>query len=105
MTYTACYCPNLDSEKTKSGFLDKQSAEEYIATFACKGCKHDLEQGFDEIEYEGEIIQFERNNILQTSCGAEWLVVTDDDWESFQKENLDFEFLLGAAGYEKKEKE
>jgi hypothetical protein len=41
--------------------------------------------------------------VQDTNCGAEWFIITDEDWEAVA-ESEDFGMLLEAAGYRRIEK-
>ena len=53
-----------------------------------------------EITDDEETDRMPMEDVLDTHCGAEWLIVTDEDWNKFT-ENEEFSFLLEAAGYKK----
>jgi len=101
VTYTAVYVPKLDGDKTKSGFVSRQAAEEYITGFLCSPCQDDLDlESLDVESPEGVKHKLRRTNIQHTSCGAEWFVVMDEEWREYIS-TRDFAFLLKVAGYQK----
>lgn len=95
--YTAYYAPKSESNPSKSGFKSIKEAEKYISEQSCKGCNKDLEKGFIEIGEEDDIIEIE--SIMQTSCGAEWFIITDKEYKEYQEEEKGFMFILNSAGY------
>ena len=101
MKYSAVYGPN--SERSKSGFDNHDEVIKYIGTQICEGCKKLVIAGFDVLDYvdeDGDIILDKRevSDAMDTSCGAEWFIVEDTDFEEY-RENKDFKFLLDSAGY------
>jgi hypothetical protein len=103
---TAAYGPHLDGDRTKTGFTDDAAAEEYIRTFCCEGCLKEAEQGFHIVtepavgDEDPKEHKLPTENIFATSCGAEWLILSDENWQEFlAKPNLDVGFLYESAGY------
>ena len=74
----------LSNDKdTKSGFAIKDEAEKYISGFLCDYCKNALDLGYEELDMEdGTIERYTIDTPLATDCGAEWLIITDDEFES-----------------------
>lgn len=105
MKFTAAYGPHLDGDQTRSGFESRDAAIAYILEHCCSVCREDVLRGYLEIEPpdSDETDRIEVSDALDTSCGAEWFIVSDDDWQKFT-ENKDFTFLLESAGYTKMEK-
>jgi len=98
---TAVYGPEVEGERSKSGFESPEAAREYIKGFLCEGCLKDLEQGYNEIDVPGEgKDRSPVTSVMDTHCGAEWFIVTDVDFEEVV-ETGDFSVLLKAAGYKK----
>jgi len=81
--YTALYMPSLpegSEDPTKDGFLDEDSAWEYIKKVGlCKGCLEDLERGFIEIGNGIEEDKIDCDHPISTMCGGEWFVVETED--------------------------
>lgn len=88
MGWTAVYLPAKSdgSDPTKMGFASEKEAWDYIGERLCKLCKADLAS--DDDDYEEPV---------DTPCGAEWVVITDEDF----CEAEDFPDLLEAAGYKR----
>jgi hypothetical protein len=72
--FTAVYMP--DSKLTRQGFKTKKEAEKYITSRNCNMCVDDG---------------------MGSSCAAEWLIVSDSDYE--KSENLGD--LFDAAGFKR----
>ena len=97
MSFTAVYMP--DYERTQSGFESEAAAEEYVGEFLCKVCQEDVERGYEEVEFEeGEIDRRDILGPMDTSCGAEWIIIPDEAWETFVQEDKNLAFLFKAAG-------
>jgi len=96
--YTACRLSKAKEGalKSKSGFPTKEEAMKYIEGAICTHCVGAMK--------EGHILagnsQREINNVLDTTCGCEWLVIEDKDFEKAEG----FTDLLTAAGYTVREK-
>lgn len=104
--FTAVYAPRPDLDHAQSGFENEFLAEEYIKSRLCKGCLKEVELGYEEFEHDGEIHRHEITSPLQTSCGAEWFIISDADWREYiGSSSLDFGFLLKAAGYKQVNKD
>ena len=103
MKYTAVYLPSSESgyDPTKSSFPSFNEAEGYILEHICKGCGEEVGLGYCENEWEEDgVATVDREEItspLDTSCGAEWFIITDDQYN----ESEGFEDLLQAAGFER----
>jgi len=98
---TAAYGPQVDGDRSKSGFESEEAAHEYIKGFLCEGCLKDLEQEYNEIDIPGEGKErLPVTSVLDTHCGAEWFILNDNDFEEVI-ETGDFNLLLKSAGYKK----
>lgn len=62
------YDPSLN----RDGFSSLELAHLYIASFICKTCEKDLENGGYPLDDYGEFVKVE--NVLQTDCGAGWRI-------------------------------
>jgi hypothetical protein len=100
--YTAVYGPRW--AESKSGFASEKAAEEYIKGRICEGCRDDVDRGWYNIgDPEDEYEPIEVESVLDTNCGAEWFIISDENWEAVA-ESEDFGMLLDAAGYRRIEK-
>lgn len=95
--FTASCLSNDDL--SQSGFSSKREAESYIVSFICEECNKDLQQGYQIISYEddsGEEVteQYEINSPINTDCGAEWLIMTDEEYNS--SESIEDLFIAGG---------
>ena len=71
-----------DGEYDKSGFASKQEAFDYIFEYLCDICQQDVKDGGywagprdDPNEW------WPVDNPLETNCGAEWAMMTDEEYE------------------------
>jgi len=90
MSFVAVYMP-YDGEdapiKTKTGFAIKEDAWEYIREgFICSRCLKELEDGGYDRNVDGEKVWFVTQHVFSTGCGAEWIVVTQEEWEASGKD-------------------
>lgn len=90
--YTAVCMSN--DRFTQSGFEGIDHVAGYIEGYLCDECNKELTQGYYEDSEDGE--QYPIDTVLQTGCGAQWLIVSDEDFES-SKSMID---LFIAAGLE-----
>lgn len=75
-----------DGEYDKSGFATEQEAEDYIFEFLCDSCQQAVkDKGFTHKFRDGSEEREEIISVLQTSCGAEWAMMTDEEYEDICK--------------------
>jgi hypothetical protein len=89
-----------NDNNTMDKFLSIKDAEKYIEKFCCSQCLIDLENGKMDETFEDDNgvmdkYTIEINDILDTSCGAEWLILKEED---YQKCNNMVD-ILEYAGY------
>ena len=78
--------------KTKGGFLSIEEADKYVENYCCKTCIDDL------YDYDEKAIRLDyEETILDTPCGAEWIIIKEKDAEKCDNLGDIFE----AAGYKK----
>jgi hypothetical protein len=92
MTYVAIKLSNKDH--TKSGFTTMEEAQDYVSSYACNSCANDLKRGHVIYEWDGQQDKEPVQNILDTACGAEWLIVKEEDYDKAK----DLPDLFIAAG-------
>ena len=104
MEYTAVYLPRSESgyDPTRSSFKSFEEAEKHILDHICPDCTQMVEIGYHEYSFDEDdgSETTDRETIdspLDTSCGAEWFIITDDQYN----ESEEFEDLLQAAGFER----
>jgi hypothetical protein len=90
--YTACCLSNR--KNSKSGFETEDDAEKYIENFLCKNCLQDLKRGYHRAEVDGEIYEDLIPRASYTDCGAEWLLMRDDEYENAN--SIEDLFLAGG---------
>ena len=96
-TYVAVSLPFDLSHFTQGGFPSRDAAIEYIKSCLCQKCLEALEKGYEEWGVPEDTEVYEKSPVespLDTSCGAEWLVLKEEDYEKCQ----DFKDLMIAAG-------
>jgi len=86
MSFVAVYMP-YDGEdapiKTKIGFATKENAWKYIQeNFVCSRCLRELADGGYESERNGEKAWVVIAHVYSTGCGAEWIIITQEEWEA-----------------------
>lgn len=83
MSYTAVSCPAGYEERTKSGFNTKEEAWMYVQeNHICNTCLGDLKDGGFSVKLDdGSDDWVEITHVCSTMCGAEWEVVTDEEWK------------------------
>ena len=91
--YTSVCLSNGDRDQ--GGFEDKRLAMSYIAGWVCDGCNNDLKMGYFFIDPGCEHKEMV-NDILDTDCGAEWLIITDEEYD--EASTVTDYFI--AAGYD-----
>lgn len=75
-----------DGEYDKSGFSTEQEAEDYIFEFLCDSCQQAVrDKGFFTGNRNCPEEWYEITSPLQTSCGAEWAMMTDEEYEDICK--------------------
>jgi hypothetical protein len=75
-----------DGEYDKSGFASEQEAEDYIFEFLCDSCQQAVKDGGFPYKHRDEAEEwYEITNPLQTSCGAEWAMMADEEYEDICK--------------------
>ena len=85
-----------DGEYDKSGFATKQEALDYINEFLCDPCQQQVKDGgffTGNPKFPNEWLEVD--NVLDTSCGAEWALMTDEEYEDICKscENNDLSVI------------
>ena len=80
-----------NGEYDQKGFETEADADKYIQGLICNVCVSDLQKGFVVYDDgEKEVIA----SVLDTPCGAEWLIISDEDYD--EAENVPDLFI--AAG-------
>lgn len=75
-----------DGEYDKSGFATEQEAEDYIFEFLCDSCQKEVrDAGFFPNDNEDAEEWWEITSVLHTSCGAEWAIMTDEEYNDISK--------------------
>lgn len=92
MGFTVVCLPN--EEFDQSGFDTKQEGIKYIEALVCNDCLNDIKKGYVEIEDDGEETRYEIADVLDTSCGSSFIIISDEDYDSADT----LEDLLIAAG-------
>lgn len=100
--YFACYMPATESEKdpSKGGFNSEKEAWNYISTRLCKSCKLELDRGYQEFgtkEGDSDYEKFPVEDASDTTCGCEWLVMTEEDYRNAES----IHDLFEAGGFKK----
>jgi len=96
MGFTAVHLVN--GNHNHSGFESRKEAIHYITGFICQVCANDITMGYVHIHdnlgnvVEKQIIE----DVFDTSCGSEWMVITDEDYEDADT----IEDLFIANGFE-----
>ena len=87
MGWTAIYLPVSDNYEglTKSGFVSEEEAWKYVGEHVCSMCLDDIENG-------------KCDEPSETSCGAEWLVITDKYFD----DSNGLPDLMEMAGYKRR---
>ena len=81
MKYVLIYMPEPFNEESLRFFETEEDAWGYVKdNILCKLCIKLLEKGYDEIRMNGEVYRMECKHPSQTSCGAEWEVITAEDY-------------------------
>ena len=96
-TWIAIYMPDDSIDPTRGGFKSEEEAWNYVTTHLCTSCTQALSDGY-EIYSDGK--QDHKAKITHpggTSCGAEWLVALEDEYN--KAENL--EQVFEAGGWKK----
>ena len=93
--YTAVCLSNVNYDQT--GFESVDDARAYIAGFICEDCELDLQNG--GCYHEGQWIEVK--DVMQTECGYEWFIITDEDYEDVE----DMYDIFIAAGLEPADEE
>lgn len=79
-----------DGEYDKSGFTSKQEALDYIFEYLCDACQQGVKDGG---YWVGPGIDPDDwwiiDNSLETSCGAEWALITDEEYADICKSSED----------------
>ena len=81
MGFTAvCMSGIYDDQR---GFASYEDAVKHVEKHICGSCREDLKRGYIECQIgkEGEIHKYEIYNPLSTSCGAEWTIITDEEYD------------------------
>tara|TARA_Y100000034_G_C6674161_1_gene296125 strand:+ start:187 stop:510 length:324 start_codon:yes stop_codon:yes gene_type:complete len=83
MGFTAVYLPSRSDGECidEMGFTTEEEALEYIKSWLCNWCLRDLSQGYADYGGKGKEDMLDIRCPLDTSCGAEWLIMTDEDYE------------------------
>jgi len=97
-SYSAVYVPNMYSDRCCSGFATEELAEEYIKDFLCSLCRKDLERGC-EPEIPGCSDKWEIRSPLDTACGAEWIIISDEEYKEAIDDDKDIGWVFRAAGF------
>ena len=107
MNYVAVYFPATVRDLDKSGFTSKQEAWAWIAeNHLCSTCKEELERGYEllpEVDEDGEEIRYEIDNPSDTMCGAEWCVISEEEWKNLANPADVLESMAGKWPEEKNE--
>lgn len=81
-------------EKDKSGFLTEKEAIDYLCqNYICDNCFRDLMNRFTVFEDK----KFPINSVFDTDCGAEYVILTDEEYNMIQNNSDIFNF----AGFKK----
>lgn len=80
MGFTVVCLPN--EEFDQSGFDTKAEGKKYIEALVCNDCLNDIKMGYVEIEDDGKQTRYEIADVLDTSCGSNFLIISDEDYES-----------------------
>jgi len=67
MGWTALH---MSGDCSQSGFKTSDEAWDYMVSFRCDGC-------VKEVKEKGE-------DDAHIGCDAEWEIITDEEWESYQ---------------------
>jgi len=84
----------VNDEFDQSGFDTKAEAIKYIEALICEMCIDELKKGYVCIVEDGVETRQELKDVLDTSCGQNFLVVTDEAFEKAES----LEDLFIAAG-------
>lgn len=99
--YTAMLLSGNDEyDPTKSGFKTEQEAEDYIGEHICSVCAEEVKNGGFLSGYENDGWQ-EIGGPLETACGEEWCIITDEQFEQLCKkaEDESSEFVNPTQAY------
>ena len=91
MNYVAVYLPStIRDVADEGGFDSEEEAWKWIGENGlCRTCQNDLARGYelwpDLDEYGNEIeVITEIKSVAHTMCGAEWCVITEEEWKSLE---------------------
>src|SRR4051812_40965332 len=84
----------------QSGFESRHEAIKYIEALICDMCLAELKKGFVAMVDDGVAKEEKIHDVLDTSCGQNFLIVTDEEFESAES----LEDLFIAAGLKPKKK-
>jgi len=74
MNYFAIYMPESENKISKGWFQSLEQVEDYISEFVCKECLADVERRW---YLDKEKVPVE--SIIDTYCGAEWMVLQEEE--------------------------
>ena len=84
MGFTAIRLSN--SKDTQWGFCSKEAAESYISKFLCESCEKEARTRVRTGHWpDGEEFIENVSGVLDTDCGAEWGIITDEEFEKYKK--------------------
>lgn len=72
-----------DSSCNQQGFDTYEAAEAYVGRHICSMCIEALDLGYYEYDIgDGMKDRYELHGPMSTSCGAEWIIIKDEEYDS-----------------------